>query len=91
MGRVKVFVNHEAMTGDLHNHPLYEEVAVERVRLRELEATFGVLMDKRSIDLTVVREYAAVVQSYTRAVMIWLSWIKTDALQAVKTGKTAGV
>jgi hypothetical protein len=78
------------MTGDLQNHPLYEEVAAERARVRELEARFSMTIENGSIDLNVVRGYAAAVQSYTQAVMSWLSWVETETLQAAKTGKTAG-
>ena len=79
------------MTNDLHNHPLYGEVAAERARLTELEARFSMSIDNGSIDLSVVREYAAAVQTYTQAVMTWLSWVETETLQAAKTGKTAGM
>ena len=78
------------MPRDLHKHPLYEGVTSERARLRDLEAKFSRSIDNGSIDLTVIREYAAAVHSYTQAAMSWLSWVETATLQASKTDKTAG-
>ena len=79
------------MSNDLRHHPRYQDVTAERIRMRELEARFGMLIDNGSVDLAVVREYAAAVQSYTQAVMSWLSWIETETLHSGKTDKTVGV